>query len=149
MADEHDNDEHRGNVLTRAVGRLTDALGSFPAIAFSAVIIITWLIGGLFVKQHFSNNTYQLVINTTTTIITFMMVFIIQNTQNRDGRAVQTKLDAQNEALFLIAKKLGIEDDMPMLEELIGVEEDTSKMIKAEQAKVRQSKRTEAALKAS
>ncbi len=41
---------------------------------------------------HFSE-TWQLVINTGTTIITFLMVFLIQNTQNRDGAALQTKLD--------------------------------------------------------
>ena len=40
--------------------------------------------------HEFSNNTYQLLINTGTTIVTFWMVFIIQNTQNRDGRAMQS-----------------------------------------------------------
>jgi len=48
-----------------------------------------WFVGGAFVGL--GNNTYQLVINTGTTIITFLMVFIIQNTQNRDGSAVQAK----------------------------------------------------------
>jgi len=53
-------------------------------------LILVWaLTGPLF---HFSD-TWQLVINTATTVITFLMVFIIQNTQNRDTRAIQLKLD--------------------------------------------------------
>lgn len=56
----------------------------------AVLIIIVWAITGpLF---HF-NDTWQLVINTSTTIITFLMVFLIQNTQNRDGQALQLKLD--------------------------------------------------------
>jgi low affinity Fe/Cu permease len=54
------------------------------------LVIATWVITGpLF---HFSD-TWQLVINTGTTIITFLMVFLIQNTQNRDTQAIQIKLD--------------------------------------------------------
>ena len=57
---------------------------------FSALLIIGWLVTGpLF---HYSD-TWQLVINTATTIITFLMVFLIQNTQNRDTQAIQIKLD--------------------------------------------------------
>lgn len=60
------------------------------SFAIAAGVIITWLVTGpLF---HFSD-TWQLVINTTTTIITFLMVFLIQNTQNRDTEAIQIKLD--------------------------------------------------------
>jgi low affinity Fe/Cu permease len=58
------------------------------AAAF-AVVIIWGLLGPAF---HFSDS-WQLVINTGTTIVTFLMVFLIQNTQNRDGEAVQIKLD--------------------------------------------------------
>ena len=54
------------------------------------LVILTWILTGpLF---HFSD-TWQLVINTGTTIITFLMVFLIQNTQNRDTEAIQVKLD--------------------------------------------------------
>jgi len=53
-------------------------------------VILGWMISGpLF---HFSD-TWQLVINTATTIVTFLMVFLIQNTQNRDSEAIQVKLD--------------------------------------------------------
>jgi len=56
----------------------------------AALIIIVWAVTGPIF--HYSD-TWQLIINTGTTIITFLMVFIIQNTQNRDGTAVQAKLD--------------------------------------------------------
>ena len=62
-----------------------------PATFLSAVLIVAiWAASGPFF--HFGD-TWQLVINTGTTIITFLMVFLIQNTQNRDSEALQTKLD--------------------------------------------------------
>ncbi|VTU19287.1 putative small integral membrane protein [Variovorax sp. PBL-H6] len=66
------------------------AAGSPFAFLFCVALVIGWAVSGpLF---GFSEN-WQLVINTATTIITFLMVFLIQNTQNRDGVALQTKLD--------------------------------------------------------
>jgi low affinity Fe/Cu permease len=56
----------------------------------AVVIIIVWAASGP--MFHYSD-TWQLIINTGTTIVTFLMVFIIQNTQNRDGAAIQAKLD--------------------------------------------------------
>lgn len=68
----------------------SNALGSSKAFLLAVFVIVAWAVTGpLF---HFSN-TWQLVINTGTTIITFLMVFIIQNTQNRDAMAIQLKLD--------------------------------------------------------
>lgn len=65
-------------------------LGSKWAFAGAALIIVVWgATGPLF---HFSD-TWQLVINTGTTIVTFLMVFLIQNTQNRDARAINLKLN--------------------------------------------------------
>jgi low affinity Fe/Cu permease len=65
-------------------------LGSKWAFAGAGLIIVIWgLSGPLF---HFSD-TWQLVINTGTTIVTFLMVFLIQNTQNRDARAINLKLN--------------------------------------------------------
>jgi len=62
-----------------------------PGVFLAAVLgIVIWAIWGPFV--HFSE-TWQLVINTSTTIITFLMVFLIQNSQNRDSSALQMKLD--------------------------------------------------------
>ena len=67
--------------------RLAGKPGTF---GLALLVILLWAIGGpLF---HFSD-TWQLVINTSTTIITFLMVFLIQNTQNRDSEAMQLKLD--------------------------------------------------------
>ena len=57
---------------------------------FAASIIICWALTGPIFSY---SDTWQLIINTGTTIITFLMVFIIQNTQNRDGAALQVKLD--------------------------------------------------------
>jgi low affinity Fe/Cu permease len=65
-------------------------LGSRWAFAGAGAVVLGWaLLGPVF---HFSN-TWQLVINTGTTIVTFLMVFLIQNTQNRDARAINLKLN--------------------------------------------------------
>src|SRR5947207_2659568 len=69
---------------------LTDALGTPWALALSILMIVVWgSTGPIF---RFSD-TWQLVINTTTTIITFWMVFVIQTSQNRQSKALQFKLD--------------------------------------------------------
>jgi low affinity Fe/Cu permease len=65
-------------------------LGSKWAFAAAGLVIVVWaMTGPVF---HYSD-TWQLVINTGTTIVTFLMVFLIQNTQNRDARAINLKLD--------------------------------------------------------
>jgi len=70
--------------------RLTVILGSFEALAGSIVLVVVWaLTGPIF---NFSD-TWQLFINTTTTVITFWMVFVIQNSANRSAKATQLKLD--------------------------------------------------------
>jgi low affinity Fe/Cu permease len=70
--------------------RVSDVSGSAWAFIAALGIILAWAIAGPFF--HYSD-TWQLVINTGTTIITFLMVFLIQNTQNRDARAIHLKLD--------------------------------------------------------
>ena len=71
------------NTLARLAGRAS-------TFVIAVVLVIVWGVSGpLF---HFSD-TWQLVINTSTTIVTFLMVFLIQNTQNRDTAAMQIKLD--------------------------------------------------------
>lgn len=65
-------------------------LGSPTAFALAVLLILGWIITGPFFDF---SDTWQLVINTTTTIVTFLMVFAIQNTQNRDAKAMQLKLD--------------------------------------------------------
>jgi len=79
-----------GSFFSRFARRLSRAMGEPLAFAAALLIVIVWAImGPIF---HFSD-TWQLVINTGTTVVTFLMVFLIQNTQNRDGDAIQVKLD--------------------------------------------------------
>lgn len=76
--------------FNRLADQLTTGLGSLPALIGSVVLVLGWaLTGPLF---GFSD-TWQLFINTTTTVITFWMVFVIQNSANRQGKATQLKLD--------------------------------------------------------
>jgi len=70
--------------------RSSDRLGSPWAFVLSVLIVVVWLITGPLFR--FSNG-WQLVINTGTTIVTFLMVFLIQSTQNRDAKATHLKLD--------------------------------------------------------
>ncbi len=75
----------------RAFARSASAvLGTAWAFVFAIVIIVIWAASGHIF--HYSD-TWQLIINTGTTIVTFLMVFLIQNTQNRDSKAVHLKLD--------------------------------------------------------
>jgi low affinity Fe/Cu permease len=70
--------------------RITTALGSLQALAGSVILVVVWaLTGPIF---NFSD-TWQLFINTTTTVVTFWMVFVIQNSANRQSKATQLKLD--------------------------------------------------------
>ena len=69
---------------------LTEALGTPWALALSILLIIVWALTGPIFRF---SDTWQLVINTTTTIITFWMVFVIQTSQNRQAKALQFKLD--------------------------------------------------------
>src|SRR6266487_6961040 len=71
-------------------------LGSAWSFAGAVLVILVWFLTGP--TFHFSD-TWQLIINTATTVITFLMVFLIQNTQNRDAKAMHLKLDEMIRAL--------------------------------------------------
>ena len=73
----------------------------------AAFIIIVWAATGPIFRY---SDTWQLIINTGTTIITFLMVFVIQNTQNRDGAAIQAKLDELIRTSAAQNKLIGIEN---------------------------------------
>lgn len=78
------------SVYSRIATVTARVAGKPPTFSIAVTIILVWLVSGpLF---DFSD-TWQLVINTGTTIVTFLMVFLIQNTQNRDTEAMQIKLD--------------------------------------------------------
>src|SRR5438477_5026153 len=78
-------------------------LGSAWAFTGAVLVILVWILTGP--TFHFSD-TWQLIINTATTVITFLMVFLIQNTQNRDAKAVHLKLDELIRALKGARNKL-------------------------------------------
>ena len=74
----------------KIAGKVTVAAGTVWAFTAAIGIVVLWALTGPFF--HFSED-WQLVINTTTTIVTFLMVFVIQHAQNKDMRAVQLKLN--------------------------------------------------------
>lgn len=77
-------------IFTKVANRVAHAAGVPTTFILCCGIVVAWAVTGpLF---DFSD-TWQLIINTGTTIVTFLMVFLIQNTQNRDGAAIQAKLD--------------------------------------------------------
>jgi low affinity Fe/Cu permease len=77
-------------------GKVAGWAGRPPAFVIALVVVIVWgVTGPIF---HYSD-TWQLIINTGTTIVTFLMVFLIQNAQNRDASAMQAKLDELIRAL--------------------------------------------------
>lgn len=84
------------NAFNRTADRINVGLGSLWALILSVVVVVVWAVTGpLF---QFSD-TWQLAINTATTVVTFWMVFVIQNSQNRAAKAVQLKLDEVIRAL--------------------------------------------------
>jgi low affinity Fe/Cu permease len=78
------------NVFSKFAGYSARLMGSSSAFGIAITVVIVWVVTGAFFKY---SDTWQLVINTGTTIVTFLMVFLIQNTQNRDSAAIQLKLD--------------------------------------------------------
>lgn len=78
------------SLFTRFAKGTARATGRPAAFILAVAVVLLWLVTG---PVFGFSDTWQLVINTGTTIITFLMVFLIQNTQNRDAEAVQVKLD--------------------------------------------------------
>ncbi len=77
-------------IFTAIASRVSAAAGQPLAFIVALSVILVWAVTGpLFAYS----DTWQLVINTSTTIVTFLMVFVIQNSQNRDAAALQAKLD--------------------------------------------------------
>lgn len=85
-----DKREPRNTGFSHLAARASQLVGTSWMFLLAVALVVVWGVTGPWF--HFSD-TWQLVINTTTTIITFLMVFLIQNTQNRDARAIHLKLD--------------------------------------------------------
>ncbi len=77
-------------LFTKVATAVAHAAGKPTAFILCCAIILLWALSG---PVFGFSDTWQLIINTGTTIVTFLMVFLIQNTQNRDGAALQVKLD--------------------------------------------------------
>jgi low affinity Fe/Cu permease len=80
----------KGSLFTRFAKYTARATGRPAAFILATLVVVVWLVTGPLFRF---SDTWQLVINTATTVITFLMVFLIQNTQNRDTEALQVKLD--------------------------------------------------------
>lgn len=119
---------------------VAQATGHTGAFATALAIVVVWLVTGP--AFHYSD-TWQLVINTGTTIITFLMVFILQNTQNRDNQAIQLKLD---ELLRAVGKARDSFIDIEEMtdEELERLAEEM-KAVRLEDGRTKRSKVSEAA----
>ena len=78
------------NIFRKFANAVSQLVGKPQTFALALAIIFVWSLLG---KTFNYSNTWQLFINTTTTIVTFLMVFLIQNTQNRDSKAMHLKLD--------------------------------------------------------
>lgn len=89
------------DIFTRFTSTVSEAIGRPWAFMTALGILLLWGVSGPLLAF---SDTWQLIINTGTTIITFLIVFIIQNTQNRDNLAINIKLDA-------IMKHLGINEE--------------------------------------
>ena len=97
------------NIFSKFASKISTIAGNPFTFLFAVSIIILWALTG---KLFNYSDTWQLVINTTTTVITFLMVFLIQNTQNRDSRALHLKLDELLKAIH------GARNSMVNIEEL-------------------------------
>jgi low affinity Fe/Cu permease len=84
------------NIFDRAATHVARLMGHPTSFALACLVIVTWAVMGPFLGF---SDSWQLVINTSTTIGTFLMVFLIQNTQNRDSHALHLKIDELLRAL--------------------------------------------------
>src|ERR1700760_3024857 len=101
--------KNKKNLFEKFANWATNATGSSAAFIIAIVVIIVWAVTGPLFKY---SDTWQLVINTGTTIVTFLMVFLIQKTQNKDSKAVHLKLNE------ILASHQGASNRMVDIEDL-------------------------------
>jgi low affinity Fe/Cu permease len=106
-------DEVMAKLFARVAGRISALSGHYVTFLVALGLIIVWAVSGPFFGF---SETWQLVINTGTTIVTFLMVFLIQQTQNKDALAVQLKLNE------LVAALDGASNRLINVEDLTGDE---------------------------
>ncbi|HSX28428.1 MAG TPA: low affinity iron permease family protein [Candidatus Saccharimonadales bacterium] len=114
------------DIFTRFTSVVSTALGRPWVFVAALAVLVVWALSGPVLGF---SNTWQLIINTSTTIITFLMVFIIQNTQNRDTLAIKIKLDA-------IMRELGIERD-----DLLRADQQSDGQLEKDKRKIEKKKR--------
>lgn len=114
------------SIFTQFTTRVSTWLGRPWIFVGALMVLVLWALSGPILGF---SDTWQLIINTSTTIITFLMVFIIQNTQNRDNLAMNIKQDA-------IMRKLGINDN-DLIEAEDQSDEKLEKRIKKVQSKAK------------
>jgi hypothetical protein len=125
----------RVGFFDRAAGRVADVASRAPFFAFCVLLVVLWLAQGvlkLFAGggwSSFASSTYQLEINTTTTIITFLLVALLQNSQTRTDHATQHKLNAMADGLADLMAHLadryddeGLRHDILELRAAVGLE---------------------------
>lgn len=108
--------------MARTSSKISELAGSPPALFAAGALVGVWLASG---PKFQWSDTWHLLINSPTTIITFLMTFVILNTQNRSDRALHSKVDAVLEAVD------------PDDDDLVGIEDEPEKRIKARQQQVR------------
>lgn len=118
--------QKKPDIFTRFTSRVSMVLGHAWIFAAALIVLIIWGISGPLLQF---SDTWQLIINTSTTIITFLMVFIIQNTQNRDNLAMNIKLDA-------LMTKAGITK-----QDLLEAEEKSDKALEKEKKRIQKRQR--------
>ena len=95
--------KRKTDIFTRFTSNTSALLGRPWVFVVALIVLLIWGISGPLLGF---SDTWQLIINTSTTIVTFLMVFIIQNTQNRDNMAINIKLDAIMSKLEITKKDL-------------------------------------------
>jgi low affinity Fe/Cu permease len=118
-------------IFRKLAYKTSEAVGSASAFLIAFAVVAAWAISGPLFGY---SDTWQLVINTGTTIVTFLMVFLIQHTQNRDAKILQLKIDELIRAVSEARTQLVGLEDLPD-EEIARLEKEFQRLAKTRQKK--------------